>query len=88
MRSRWTTCAARPKRFAASGAPPAPETITAPTLLISGVDDIMTPARDIAAAFSALPSHEHTTMAWAGHSLHWDEPEVFAEIVIEFLEKP
>ena len=73
------------RRFSA---PPAPETITAPTLLISGVDDIMTPARDIAAAFSALPSHEHKTMAWAGHSLHWDEPEVFAEIVIAFLEKP
>ncbi len=59
--------------------------VAAPTLLLLAGRDLLFPPQDSAAAFAAIPDHHALTLAEAGHALHWDAPEAFAEAVTRFL---
>ena len=60
------------------------DTITMPTLLMTGELDIKFKAinRQMAAL---MPSARHTSLPGAGHTAHLERPEAFAELVVGFL---
>ncbi len=60
------------------------DTITMPTLLMTGELDIKFKAinRQMAAL---MPSARHTSLPSAGHTAHLERPEAFAELVVGFL---
>lgn len=62
-------------------------TLTVPTLVICGAADLATPpsvARIIAAK---IPDAELVVAPEAGHSVYWEEPEVFNRAVLAFIAK-
>ncbi len=59
--------------------------ISIPTLVLAGSDDLLFPPERVRAAFADLPGVRIEIMAHAGHALHWDQPEAFAEAVATFL---
>jgi pimeloyl-ACP methyl ester carboxylesterase len=62
-------------------------TLAVPTLVISGVADLSTPpaiARMIAAR---IPNGELVVASESGHSVYWEQPEVFNRAVLEFVAK-
>lgn len=58
--------------------------IAAPTLLIWGSADVFAPREDQDRMLAALP--QGTLSAWegAGHAMHWEQPQRFAEDLIRF----
>lgn len=67
--------------FDAAALPP----IGAPALVIAGEEDILVPPASVETAKALLPEARMTTIPGAGHSLHWDAPEAFAEAAGDFL---
>jgi pimeloyl-ACP methyl ester carboxylesterase len=62
-------------------------TLRVPTLVISGVADLATPpgiARLIAAK---IPNAELVVAPESGHSVYWEEPELFNRAVLAFIAK-
>jgi pimeloyl-ACP methyl ester carboxylesterase len=62
-------------------------TLTVPTLVICGAADLLTPpsiARMIAAK---IPHAELVVAPESGHSVYWEEPEVFNRAVLAFIAK-
>jgi pimeloyl-ACP methyl ester carboxylesterase len=62
-------------------------TLTVPTLVICGAADLATPpsiARMIAAK---IPNAELVVASEAGHSVYWEQPEVFNRAVLAFVAK-
>jgi pimeloyl-ACP methyl ester carboxylesterase len=60
--------------------------VTAPTLFVRGESDGLVSAEYIAAYARLLPNARNETIAAAGHSPHLEQPEVFARVVLQFLE--
>lgn len=59
--------------------------LAVPMLLISGELDVKYLASNRRAA-ELLPDARHAVVAGAGHSVHLERPEAFAELVVRFLE--
>jgi pimeloyl-ACP methyl ester carboxylesterase len=59
--------------------------IQAPTLVIWGEADTVIPARHAENALQAIPDCRAVVMSQAGHGPQIDRPELFNEIVLEFL---
>jgi non-heme chloroperoxidase len=60
--------------------------ITAPTLILWGTRDGIFPRADQDALVSAIPGARLLVYQTNGHSLHWEEPERFANDVAAFVE--
>ena len=59
--------------------------ITQPTQVLFADHDLMIPEEAGRAAFASMPNVTQHTIADAGHSLHWDQPEAVTGRVLEFL---
>lgn len=59
--------------------------VVAKTLLLLGERDIMVTPQTSRASFSGLPNGREVVIPGSGHSVHWDQPEAFAEAVTGFL---
>jgi len=61
------------------------ETMTAPTLLLTGEADLYAPPPLHALVASHLPNHTRATIRECGHAPYWETPEAFNAIVLDFL---
>ena len=61
--------------------------ITTPTLVIAGDVDLTTPSGAVRLWSKHLKSHEWALIAEAGHSVAWEQPDTFNQIVLAFLRK-
>jgi pimeloyl-ACP methyl ester carboxylesterase len=60
--------------------------VTAPTLFLRGESDGLVSADYLAAYARLLPNARTDTIAAAGHAPHVEQPEVFADKVLAFVE--
>jgi pimeloyl-ACP methyl ester carboxylesterase len=82
-------------RFNMSGTPAAPimmEQVVAaakqvPMLFLVGQEDILQPPDVVSAAAAIVPNAELAVVPDAGHSVYWEQPEVFNYRVHAFLQK-
>ena len=63
------------------------ETITAPTLLLTGDADLYTPPSVLRLFTQRFPRCESIVLPECGHSAYWEQPEAFNRAVLEFLRK-
>jgi pimeloyl-ACP methyl ester carboxylesterase len=62
-------------------------TLTVPTLVISGVADLATPPAIARVIAARIPNAELVVASESGHSVYWEQPEVFNRAVLEFIAK-
>ena len=82
-RSRHEEIPAQPARTPLTAA--ALQTITAPTLLLVGEADVLNPPWVIRLQAEAMPGSEFHLISEAGHSISWEQPDLFNRIVLEFI---
>ena len=70
----------RPVTFARIGAE-----LRVPILLLTGDADLIMPPSRMRGVLPYMPDAELVTVAEAGHSLHWEQPEAFNRAVLDFL---
>jgi len=61
--------------------------VAVPILLITGDADLMMPPSRMRDVARNVPRCEIATVAEAGHSLHWEQPDAFNHAVIDFLKR-
>ena len=59
--------------------------ILTPTLCILAENDLFYPIETAKRALAKLPNAQIHIIPNAGHSVHWDQPEEFCELVLEYL---
>ena len=59
--------------------------IEAPTLALLGARDLLLPHEDSAEALKTIHKIDITVVPDVAHSMHWDNPQRFAEHVLAFL---
>ena len=59
--------------------------LTTPTLAITGEEDRVFPPGDVRAALQRLPNVEFTTIAGAGHSPYFEQPDRFNDVVQRYV---
>jgi pimeloyl-ACP methyl ester carboxylesterase len=62
-------------------------TLAVPTLVISGVADLATPPAIARLIAAKIPNAELVVASESGHSVYWEQPEVFNRAVLEFVAK-
>jgi pimeloyl-ACP methyl ester carboxylesterase len=62
-------------------------TLTVPTLVISGVADLSTPPAIARLIVAKIPNAELVVAPESGHSVYWEEPELFNRAVLGFIAK-
>jgi pimeloyl-ACP methyl ester carboxylesterase len=63
------------------------ETLDVPTLLIAGDADLSAPPPMVRKYAEHIPKSEFEAVAEAGHSVYWERPDVFNQLVLRFLGK-
>jgi pimeloyl-ACP methyl ester carboxylesterase len=63
------------------------ETITVPTLLLAGEADVSNPPWVIRIQAKHVPGAEFHLISEAGHSINWEQPEVFNRVVLDFISR-
>ena len=63
------------------------ETLKAPTLLITGAADLVTPPSIMRMIARHIPDNEVVIVAESGHSPYWEQPEYFNRTVIDFIRR-
>jgi pimeloyl-ACP methyl ester carboxylesterase len=63
------------------------ESVRVPTLLITGDADLITPPSIMRMVARHIPGSEISIVAEAGHSVYWEQPEMFNRAVLSFLAK-
>jgi pimeloyl-ACP methyl ester carboxylesterase len=63
------------------------ETITQPTLLLTGESDLYTPPALLRMQAQHMPHAEVATIPEAGHSPYWEQPETFNRLLLDFLSR-
>jgi pimeloyl-ACP methyl ester carboxylesterase len=61
------------------------EQISAPTLILAGAEDILTPMRFSQRLASDIPSNRLEIIEGAGHGMIWSHPDVVVDHVGRFL---
>jgi len=56
-----------------------------PTLLITGDADLIWPPPALRLFARCIPNNETAVVAEAGHSVHWEQPEIFNSLVLDFI---
>ena len=64
------------------------ETIHLPVLVIVGGADLLSPPALMRMLASPIPDHRFAIIPEAGHAAHWEQPEVWNRLVLEFLDQP
>jgi pimeloyl-ACP methyl ester carboxylesterase len=62
-------------------------TLTVPTLVICGAADLLTPPSIARLIAAKIPGAELVVAPESGHSVYWEEPEVFNRAVLTFIAK-
>jgi pimeloyl-ACP methyl ester carboxylesterase len=62
-------------------------TLTVPTLVICGAADLLTPPSIARMIVAKIPHAELVVAPESGHSVYWEEPEVFNHAVLAFIAK-
>jgi 3-oxoadipate enol-lactonase len=60
-------------------------TITVPTLVVVGEEDVVTPAKEARAMAEAIPGSHLQVIAQAGHLANMERPAAFNHVLTEFL---
>jgi pimeloyl-ACP methyl ester carboxylesterase len=63
------------------------ETITIPTLLLTGDADLYTPPPVLRLFAARFPNCESVVIPECGHSAFWEQPEIFNRTVLDFITK-
>jgi pimeloyl-ACP methyl ester carboxylesterase len=63
------------------------ETLKAPSLLITGAADLVTPPSIMRMIARHIPDNEVVIVAESGHSPYWEQPEHFNRTVIDFIRR-
>ena len=63
------------------------EGMKVPTLLITGDADLITPPSIMRMVAQHIPGSEISIVAEAGHSVYWEQPDIFNRAVLSFLAK-
>jgi len=58
-----------------------------PTLLIAGTADLSTPPSISRMIAAEIPNSEVVVVPESGHSVYWEQPDVFNRAVLDFLAK-
>ena len=61
--------------------------ITAPTLFVTGAEDVITPAENAKLMAAVVPGAELVRIAGAGHGLMYQDPQKLADAVMDFLDQ-
>ena len=61
------------------------ETITVPTLLITGDADLYAPPAVLRLFAARIKNSESVIVPEAGHSGYWEQPEIFNHAVLDFI---
>jgi pimeloyl-ACP methyl ester carboxylesterase len=60
-------------------------TISVPTLVIVGAEDVLTPPKEARALAAAIPGAALVELPAAGHVSAWERPEAFADALVGFV---
>jgi pimeloyl-ACP methyl ester carboxylesterase len=60
---------------------------TAPTLILVGEADLLSPPAMMRMFARHFPNHEIATIPEAGHAAHWEQAEIWNRLVLEFLSR-
>ncbi|MBW1786696.1 MAG: alpha/beta hydrolase [Deltaproteobacteria bacterium] len=63
------------------------KTIAAPTLILVGQDDPLTPPKLATELHSEIPHSELVVLESGGHGLYWEVPHLFNQTVLDFLNR-
>jgi pimeloyl-ACP methyl ester carboxylesterase len=61
--------------------------LSVPTLMLAGGADLLAPAELMRRIADHVPNHEFATIGEAGHCIHWEYPEEWNRLALEFLGK-
>ena len=61
--------------------------IAVPVLILHGADDQLIPVAEAEAMFKAIPNAELVIVPDAGHLPNLEQPDIFNDAVIDFLEE-
>jgi pimeloyl-ACP methyl ester carboxylesterase len=84
--------ASRPEGTHGSGQPPRSpmtfarlETLRVPTLVLVGEADLLSPPALMRLLAAHIPHCQFATVPEAGHAAHWEQPEIWNRLVLEFI---
>ena len=63
------------------------EALRAPTLVLAGDADLLAPPALMRLLAARIPGSEFATIGEAGHSAHWERPQLWNETLLPFLDK-
>ena len=58
-----------------------------PTLVMAADADLLAPPALMSAWAAHLPDYEWTTVPDSGHSIAWEQPEIFNDKVLAFIKR-
>ena len=61
------------------------ETLQVPTLVLAGEADLVSPPALMRMLAAHIPDCQFATVAEAGHAAHWERPEIWNRLVLEFM---
>jgi pimeloyl-ACP methyl ester carboxylesterase len=61
------------------------ETLRVPTLLLAGEADLVSPPALMRLLAVHIPACQFATVSEAGHAAHWEQPELWNRLVLEFI---
>jgi pimeloyl-ACP methyl ester carboxylesterase len=61
------------------------ETLRVPTLVLVGEADLLTPPALMRLLAAHIPNCQVMTVPEAGHAAHWEQPEIWNRLVLEFM---
>jgi pimeloyl-ACP methyl ester carboxylesterase len=91
---RWIAIerASRPEGAQGSAQPPRRpmmlarlETLRVPTLVLAGEADLLSPPALMRLLAAHIPACQFATVPEAGHAAHWEQPEIWNRLVLDFI---
>jgi pimeloyl-ACP methyl ester carboxylesterase len=61
------------------------ETLQVPTLVLAGEADLVSPPALMRMLAAHIPGCQFATVPEAGHAAHWEQPEIWNRLVLEFI---
>jgi pimeloyl-ACP methyl ester carboxylesterase len=61
------------------------ETVRVPTLMLAGEADLLSPPALMRLLAAHIPGCQFATVPEAGHAAHWEQPEIWNRLVLEFI---
>jgi pimeloyl-ACP methyl ester carboxylesterase len=61
------------------------ETLRVPTLVLAGEADLVSPPALMRLLAAHIPDCQFATVSEAGHAAHWEQPEIWNRLVLEFI---